>query len=372
MQVATETALGIVLTCDPQGLIVRVAYDGLGLSSRLIVGQPFAAAIGACGESGSTSDAAVAASFMEALQRTGFALAWDLRVLVTGRLMVLSFTGGATNDGVLIVGEAARSEARQVVEELMRINNETVNALRATMQQAASSEFSRNERDEQLLAELSRANNDVVTAQRELAQKNASLRDINRALEDARATLEVKQAALERANAQLDALATIDGLTGVKNRRAFDERLAEELSRSARSQTPVSLILLDVDHFKQYNDTFGHLAGDNVLKTVARLLQEHSRQTECVARYGGEEFTVVLPNTDAVEATAAAERLRHVLETAVWPGGPVTASFGIASLSPAITTSLALIGAADRALYVSKNTGRNRVTHVNELVVDPV
>jgi PleD family two-component response regulator len=112
------------------------------------------------------------------------------------------------------------------------------------------------ERDNKLLAELSQTNNDLVTTQRELAKKNAILTRTNESLEEAHIALEVKQAALEEANARLDILATTDGLTGVKNRRAFGERLAEEVARSTRYNVPLSLLLLDVDKFKQFNDTF--------------------------------------------------------------------------------------------------------------------
>jgi diguanylate cyclase (GGDEF)-like protein len=179
--------------------------------------------------------------------------------------------------------------------------------------------------------------------------------------------LEAKQIALEEANVRLDALATTDSLTGVKNRRAFGEKLAEEISRSARYAVPLSLLLLDVDKFKQYNDTFGHQAGDEILKTVGRLLREQARATDFVARYGGEEFALVLPNTGDEGALVMAERLRAVIESAPWPKCAVTASFGAATFSREINTETALIGAADRALYASKEQGRNRVTHAHAL-----
>jgi diguanylate cyclase (GGDEF)-like protein len=163
----------------------------------------------------------------------------------------------------------------------------------------------------------------------------------------------------------------MDGLTGVKNRRAFGEKLTQEITRSVRYKTPLSLLLLDVDKFKQYNDTFGHLGGDEVLKTVARLLREHARTTDFVARYGGEEFTLVLPNTNAEGAMIMAEALRVVIESAPWPGHAVTASFGAATYSSKINSETELIGAADRALYASKENGRNRVTHAHDLSGNP-
>ncbi len=168
---------------------------------------------------------------------------------------------------------------------------------------------------------------------------------------------------LEAANARLEALATLDGLTGLKNHRAFQERLEREWERTLRYNTPLSLLLLDVDHFKQYNDTFGHPAGDQVLQTVAHLLQRGARDSDFAARYGGEEFVVVLPHTDCAGARTAAERLRAAIGQAPWPQRPVTASFGVATLTAAMRSRAELIAQADRALYRSKESGRNRVTH---------
>jgi diguanylate cyclase (GGDEF)-like protein len=195
----------------------------------------------------------------------------------------------------------------------------------------------------------------------ELEQKNAELEYIH-------AILEAKQAELIALNARLELLAITDGLTGVRNHRAFQEQLALEVARAGRYRTPLALIMVDVDHFKQYNDTFGHPAGDQVLRIVARLLREHSRTTDVVARYGGEEFTILLPSTEHPGALAQAERLRRALATAIYPERAVTASFGVATLGLGdqlrddVALGAALIAAADSALYQSKTQGRNRVT----------
>jgi diguanylate cyclase (GGDEF)-like protein/PAS domain S-box-containing protein len=183
----------------------------------------------------------------------------------------------------------------------------------------------------------------------------------------ARAALETKQTELMEANTKLEALATHDGLTGVKNRRAFDERLDLEFNRSRRYSTPLSILLLDVDRFKHYNDTFGHPAGDQVLRTVGRLLQSSVRNIDFVARYGGEEFVVLLPNTDAAGALILGERLRAKIEGVPWKEREVTASFGAATLTEEITERTALTAAADMALYYSKTHGRNRITHIGEM-----
>jgi diguanylate cyclase (GGDEF)-like protein/PAS domain S-box-containing protein len=155
----------------------------------------------------------------------------------------------------------------------------------------------------------------------ELAAQKASL-------ELANAELTRQAAQLEAANALLHSLATTDGLTGLKNHRAFQERLVEEFERARRYEAPLSVILLDVDQFKQYNDTYGHQEGDRVLKILADVMCNVARETDYLARYGGEEFVILLPNTGREGALRAAERYRSALEAHAWPLRSVTASLG--------------------------------------------
>ncbi|MER3559094.1 MAG: hypothetical protein C4336_06345 [Armatimonadota bacterium] len=167
-------------------------------------------------------------------------------------------------------------------------------------------------------------------------------------------------------NEQLQNLAITDGLTGLKNHRAFQDFLEQEFQRAQRYRTSLSLILMDVDRFKQYNDTFGHQAGDEVLKKVAHILCFHARQSDFVVRYGGEEFVVVLPNTDLEDALRVAERFRYAIEHAQWDLRPVTGSFGVATRTDTMQTRQELIEQVDQALYQAKHTGRNRVCTLNE------
>lgn len=166
---------------------------------------------------------------------------------------------------------------------------------------------------------------------------------------------------LKEMNEKLQSLAITDGLTGLKNHRAFQDFLEQEFQRAVRYGSPLSLILMDVDKFKQYNDTFGHQAGDEVLKRVAEILLSNARQTDFVARYGGEEFVVVLPNTDSDDALCVAERFRSAIEQAEWSLRPITGSFGVATLTDAVQNRQELIEQADQALYQAKHGGRNRV-----------
>lgn len=181
-------------------------------------------------------------------------------------------------------------------------------------------------------------------------------------LERANTELEVANARLEGMNVRLEELATTDGLTGLLNQRVFGERLAEEFRRARRYGEPLSLIVLDVDRFKSYNDSFGHLAGNSVLRELAEVLREHARETDLVARFGGEEFVLILPHTQIADAFALAERLRSAVEGRAWNAQfPITASFGVCGLTPEMVGPDALVSCADAALYHAKAGGRNQV-----------
>ncbi|MCB8932321.1 MAG: GGDEF domain-containing protein [Chthonomonadaceae bacterium] len=173
--------------------------------------------------------------------------------------------------------------------------------------------------------------------------------------------LERSQIELVEANRTLSELATRDGLTGLKNHRAFRERLEAELAHAITRHEPMTVLMLDVDHFKQYNDTFGHPAGDELLRQLAHLLVEHCRPRDMVARYGGEEFAFILPATTQEEGRAIAERLRSTVERSTWPNRSVTVSIGVAVSSAVPASGDALVQRADRALYCAKQQGRNRV-----------
>lgn len=161
-----------------------------------------------------------------------------------------------------------------------------------------------------------------------------------------------------------------DPLTGVFNRRYLDRRLSEEVASARRYGLPLSVLLLDIDHFKQINDRHGHQAGDQVLVTLGEIAVGELRESDILARYGGEEFLVIAPHTPLLGATSVAERLRERIEShdfhlADEPGGirgiRVTASIGVASLGDGVEDKERLIHAADENLYRAKQEGRNRV-----------
>ena len=168
---------------------------------------------------------------------------------------------------------------------------------------------------------------------------------------------------------QAELLATTDGLTGLLNRRTFNAQLQGRLREAQRYARPLSLLLLDIDHFKKVNDAHGHPAGDAVLRGVAKVAQRQARETDIVARYGGEEMALILPETDARGAHAIAERLRKAVEAAAHPTEHgslrVSVSIGVATWSGGDGGEGALVEAADKALYRAKQAGRNRVSAAN-------
>jgi diguanylate cyclase (GGDEF)-like protein len=202
-----------------------------------------------------------------------------------------------------------------------------------------------------------------------MARVNQRLAETNRLVEVRTRELEQVNQQLQLANQVLHQLSTHDGLTGVANRRQFDEVLLIEWRRAARINGPISLIMVDIDHFKLFNDEYGHQAGDDTLKEVAYALQDSvQRAGDLIARYGGEEFAIILPGTQPEEAARLAEaireavegrKIRHALSIAF---RYVTVSVGVASVYAVRDGSPAeLVAAADRALYAAKRGGRNRV-----------
>jgi diguanylate cyclase (GGDEF)-like protein len=179
---------------------------------------------------------------------------------------------------------------------------------------------------------------------------------------------EVVERDLLNSRAELLKLSNTDELTGLFNRRAFNERLDEAMRLSNRHKWPLSLLLIDADHFKSFNDTFGHPEGDHVLKTVADCARQLFRDTDVCARIGGEEFAIVLPNTTSEGAITIAGRFRDTLRKAYWPKREVTVSIGVATRAGVEKAdAFDLITRADRALYLAKGDGRDCTRHSDQL-----
>jgi two-component system, cell cycle response regulator len=182
--------------------------------------------------------------------------------------------------------------------------------------------------------------------------------------------LEIQKRALEEANSLLALRADTDGLTNVLNHRRMQGDLELRFREARLGNKELSVILMDVDKFKDFNDSFGHQAGDDVLRDFAAILRGLSRQGEAVARYGGEEFAVILNGCGKKQAIAAAERFRKAIQSATWAHRQITASFGVSTLDAKCETPKDLIAQADVSLYYSKQAGRDRVTHFEDLPAD--
>ncbi|NWA25742.1 diguanylate cyclase [Pseudomonas gingeri] len=213
---------------------------------------------------------------------------------------------------------------------------------------------------EHFVLEIAQLGRSIQGMTQSLLGKEHELQQANTSLE---ATVAQRTAALTQANADLLKMATHDALTGVYNRRRFDEKLAECNLLFRRTERPFALLLVDVDHFKRVNDSHGHAIGDQVLQQLARLIQESIRATDFVARYGGEEFAVLLPEVEEPNSPeAVAEKIRATVAKADFASvGQVTISIGIGLAESSDSETMALIKRSDQQLYQAKSLGRNRV-----------
>jgi two-component system cell cycle response regulator len=228
--------------------------------------------------------------------------------------------------------------------------------------EAAADHFGLHIRDTKSIQEI------LQEANIRLSLMNLDYEQMNKELVKAKISLEKLAKELQKKNELLKELANVDGLTGVYNNRFFQNALDKELSRSLRSKSCLSLVLIDIDKFKHFNDTYGHLVGDYVLTEFSQLMGPNLRKYDTLARYGGEEFIVILPDTSEENAVLVAEKLRSAIEAKVFGQVGevyhVTASFGVSCMTPNPEQEIGktdLIKMADEALYEAKNQGRNRV-----------
>jgi diguanylate cyclase (GGDEF)-like protein len=229
------------------------------------------------------------------------------------------------------------------MEERLRDEVERKRATEEKLRQAV-------DRHKAVLTQQDRNADRLLEVQRELRRKTKELGETNEKL--------------EAANALLEMLSITDELTGLFNRRRFNEAFTMEVRRATRYHHSLSVIMLDIDHFKEVNDTHGHPAGDIVLKRLGAILRDHLRETDLVARYGGEEFVMVLPETTLEIARTIAERLRARIENETFRTDEkelrITVSMGLVSRQGTLEAE-ALLAEADEALYRAKSGGRNRV-----------
>jgi diguanylate cyclase len=175
----------------------------------------------------------------------------------------------------------------------------------------------------------------------------------------------VSRLGMQSLNSQLEKISRVDGLTGLYNRRFWEEQFVMEYKRDKRSESPSALIMLDIDNFKKVNDTYGHPAGDEVIKTLAGIIKKATRETDLAGRYGGEEFAVILPDTPVANVEFVAERIRRLVEKCVVVHDEINISFtvsiGIAGFKHTYKDSTQWLDMADKSLYQAKAAGKNRV-----------
>ncbi len=258
--------------------------------------------------------------------------------------------------------KAFRKEAR----ELLDLSNEDIEAILSEFHhkvEQAGDFFELKIKNTKSVQEI------LQEANIRLSLMNLDYDQMNKQLIQAKIALENLTRELEEKNKVLDNLANLDGLTGVYNHRYFQNTLDQEIGRATRHESTLSLVLVDIDHFKKFNDTYGHQTGDFILQEFAATLKMHLRNYDTLARYGGEEFVVILPETTEEDALVVAEKLRQMIADKTFSDSrddyQVTASFGLATCRPGVEDDFSkstFIGYADEALYDAKDKGRNRVS----------
>lgn len=256
---------------------------------------------------------------------------------------------------------ACGNYANSKFENFMRVGNPPIIRRLATIMENVCRQFEKREQHLKIAVE------ELRVARAEMERFNAQL--------DAR--VRERTRALEEANSKLESLSTTDALTGIYNRRNFDEKLNYEFARAMRYETALSCIMFDIDFFKKVNDTHGHVFGDEVLRMIGNTLRVELRIHDIYARYGGEEFVVLLPETEAECARTVAEKIRHsIAQKTVSQNGlsvNVTVSLGVAALDrDFMKTGRDLVEKADRAMYNAKNSGRNRTIIYSRAIDDQI
>lgn len=319
---------GVAFRCDLSGSIAEILHLSPSLKLKVERGMPFTR----LAVPGSLSKAL---SFLVEVKASGIISNWEIDLQCGDRPRTITFMGVLLGESILISGSDSGESAQKMYSELVRINNEQTNRLRDAYKTQAH--------DYEHYDKISRLNNELVTLQRELAKKNAELEQL---YEDARQK------------------AVIDSLTGVYNRRGFFELAEREFSRSERYGHPIAAIMFDIDHFKKFNDSYGHHMGDAVLRETAERCRRQLRTSDIFARFGGDEFVILMPETDLASALIVAERLRSAAVEPIEFDQQrvlVSISLGVAIRGGPDSNLDILLRKADEAMYSAKSAGRGQV-----------
>jgi len=331
------STIGVALLCDQAGVVLKILHNKFGLAKTDLLGKSFPRLVDA-------ASLQKALSFLVELKAHGSLIGWEFNFPVNGQMVLAHCAGLVLEDQLLIMAARTHNDIQHLFNEMMYINNEQMNLLRQLSKDQAGLAGAPHEPESRHYNELTRLNNELFNLQRELTRKNIEL---------------------ERLNTEVQRLAMTDSLTGLYNRRGFFEFSVREVAHVKRFKHTLSVIMLDIDHFKEVNDTYGHETGDQVLEKIAALFNAQLRKIDILGRYGGEEFSLLLPETELAGARETAERLRRVMaDTPIETGQGllnITISLGVAVFTDNRTTLEDLLKHADQAMYMAKKTGRNRV-----------
>jgi diguanylate cyclase (GGDEF)-like protein len=285
-----------------------------------------------------------ALSFMVDLRNEGKVSGCEMDLELAGQTILIHVIGIKLETKMLVVLAKTNGAVNHLLDEMVRINSEQSKLLRSATKSQVALELGRRDLETRQFDDLTSLNNDLHSLQRTLAKKNAEL---------------------ERLYAEVQRLAITDTLTGLLNRRGAFDLATRDIERAKRFAEPICGLMFDLDHFKSFNDTYGHAVGDEVLQEVAVRCKIELRQIDIIGRYGGEEFAVFLPGTDIEGAAVIGERLRAAInsEPFITSKGPLTVSIslGAALATEEIRTPEELLEVADTALYKAKESGRNCV-----------
>lgn len=328
---------GTALLCDQSCLIEEILFNELQIPSEGLIGKPFPQIVTA-------SSIPKALSFVVELRNEGKVLGCEMDMELAGQNILLHVIGITIDGKMLVMFAKTNGAVNHLLDEMVRINSEQTSLLRSVAKAQFALELERPDLEMRHFDDLTSLNNDLHNLQRELAKKNAEL---------------------ERLYAEVQRLAVTDTLTGLLNRRGAFDLAARDMERARRFAEPLCGLMFDLDHFKSFNDTYGHAVGDEVLQEVAVRCKSELRQIDTIGRYGGEEFAVFLPGTNIEGAAVISERLRAAInsEPFITSKGPLTVSIslGAAFATDETRTPEELLGVADTALYKAKESGRNCV-----------
>ncbi|MBN2046398.1 MAG: GGDEF domain-containing protein [Anaerolineaceae bacterium] len=338
-----KSSSGIALICGLQGVIQAVLLNEPCIG-ELAPNQSIEG-IAAVGSRVKVLD------FIREAQNNGMALYWTINVVCGESVEMIYLSAVRQDDVLMVVGSSERSQQIDLCHEFIQWDIPSGLVLRDALLMRRAEDDEQDQEDGFLYDQISRLNNELVNLQRDLAKKNAEL---------------------VRLNEQIKNQAARDYLTGLYNRRGFAELAQQQIDQSKRYHRPLSVMLFDIDLFKQINDQYGHLAGDAVLMELAARCARQLRAPDVFSRFGGDEFSILLPETTLSEAVVVANRIRQSVIQPFKIDGTllnVSISIGIAALIPAYESVESLLRAADQVLYRAKEAGRNRIEAASDVLL---